>query len=97
VIEIVSFGGQLLSVPNHEIESLRTLVTSNVQFDPVPFVKEGAMVEVVNGPLRGIVGRFVRSGEHARLILSVDLITQAVSIEVEAADVRSPETLPALL
>ena len=38
--------------------------------------------------LRGIVGRLTRKGAHARLVLSVDLIGQAVSVEVDAADVR---------
>ena len=47
------------------------------------------MVEVVHGPLRGVIGRLVRKGSHARLVLSVDLIGQAVSVEVDAADVRA--------
>jgi transcriptional antiterminator NusG len=51
-------------------------------------VKEGMVVEVVHGPLRGVIGRLVRKGTHARLVLSVDLIGQAVSVEVDAADVK---------
>jgi len=31
----------------------------------------------------------VRKGPHARLVLSVDLIAQAVSVSVDAADVRA--------
>ena len=42
------------------------------------------------GPsLKGVFGRLVRKGAHARLILAVDLIGQAVSVEVDAADVRA--------
>ena len=48
----------------------------------------GTMVEVVHGPLRGVFGRLVRKGPRARLVLSVDLIGQAVSVEVDAADVK---------
>jgi transcription antitermination factor NusG len=51
-------------------------------------IKEGDMVEVKSGPLKGVVGRLVRKGSHARLVLSVNLIGQAVSVEVDAADVR---------
>ena len=36
-----------------------------------------------------VVGRLVRKGAHARLVLSVDLIGQAVSVEVDAADVKA--------
>jgi len=47
------------------------------------------MVEVVHGPLIGVIGRLVRKdAQRARLILSVDLIGQGVSVEVDAADVK---------
>ena len=43
-------------------------------------IHEGMMVEVVHGPLRGVVGRLMRKDSpRARLVLSVDLIGQAVS------------------
>ena len=47
------------------------------------------LVEVIHGPLRGVVGRLVRKGAHARLVLSVALIGQGVSVEVDAADVKA--------
>ena len=38
---------------------------------------------------RGVVGRLVRKDtQKARLVLSVDLIGQAVAVEVDAADVK---------
>ena len=63
-------------------------VESELQFDPCPLIREGMMVEVVHGPLKGVVGRLMRKGAHARLMLAVDLIGQAVSVEVDAADVK---------
>ena len=47
------------------------------------------MVEVKHGPLKGVVGRLQRKNDKARLVLSVDLIGQAVSVEVDAADVKA--------
>jgi len=88
VVSIVSFDGEIVPIPAHEIEGIRRLVESDLQFDPCPLIREGMMVEVVHGPLKGVVGRLVRKGAHARLVLSVDLIGQAVSVEVDAADVR---------
>ena len=46
------------------------------------------MAEGTHGRLRGVVGRLVRKGTHARLVLSVDMLGQAVSVEVDAADVK---------
>jgi transcription antitermination factor NusG len=88
VARIVSFNGHPAPIPEQEIESIRTLVTSGMQYDPCPLIKEGSLVEVVSGPLRGVVGRLEKKGAHARLVLSVDLIGRAVSVTVDAADVR---------
>ena len=87
-MNIVSFDGDIAPIPDFEIEGIRRLVQSDLQFDPCPLIHEGMMVEVVHGPLKGVVGRLLRKGAHARLILAVDLIGQAVSVEVDAADVK---------
>ena len=88
VVTLVSFQGQLTPIPDIEIDSIRVLVESELQFDPCPLIQEGDAVEVIQGPLRGVLGRLVRKGTHARLCLSVGLIGQGVSVEVDACDVR---------
>jgi transcriptional antiterminator NusG len=88
VVNIVSFEGKPSPIPEHEIEGIRRLVESELQYDPCPMIREGMMVEVKTGVLRGVIGRLIRKGAHARLVLSVDLIGQGVSVEVDAADVR---------
>ena len=88
VASVVSFDGEPAPVPDVEVESIRRLVTSELQFDPCPLIKEGSLVEVVHGPLKGVIGRLDRKGGHARLVLSVDLIGRAVAVTVDAADVR---------
>lgn len=88
VVNIVSFEGEPAPIPEHEIEGIRQLVESDLAYDPCPMIREGMMVEVMHGPLKGVAGRLVRKGARARLVLSVDLIGQAVSVEVDAADVR---------
>jgi len=88
VVSIVSVEGKPAAIPEQEIESIRTLVGSELQYDPCPLIREGMVVEVIHGALKGVVGRLVRKGTHARLILSVNLIGQGVSVEVDAADVK---------
>ncbi|MBI2833455.1 MAG: UpxY family transcription antiterminator [Acidobacteria bacterium] len=88
VVSIVSFDGEPAPIPAREIDGIKQLVESDLQYDPCPLIREGMMAEVVHGPLRGVIGRLVRKGPHARLVLSVDLIGQAVSVEVDAADVK---------
>ena len=88
VVNIVSIDGKPAPIPDHEIDGIRRLLESDLQYDPCPMIHEGMMVEVTHGALKGVVGRLVRKGAHARLILSVDLIGQGVSVEVDAADVK---------
>ena len=89
VVNIVSFDGDPAPIEPQEIDAIRRLVDTDLLYDPCPLIREGMMVEVVNGPLRGVVGRLVRKGAHARLVLSVNLIGQGVSVEVEAADIKA--------
>ena len=89
VVSIVSFNGDIAPIPDQEIDAIRRLVQSDLQYDPCPLIREGTMVEVVHGPLKGVFGRLTRKGAHARLVLAVDLIGQAVSVEVDASDIKA--------
>jgi transcription antitermination factor NusG len=89
VATVVSFDGKLAPIPDQEVDAIRRLVTSGLQYDPCPLIKEGDRVEVVHGPLKGVVGRLVRKGAHARLVLSVELISRAVMVTVDAADIKA--------
>ena len=89
VVNIVSIEGEPAAIPEHEIQAIRQLVESDLAYDPCPLIREGMKVEVAHGPLKGVVGRLSRKNDKARLVLSVDLIGQAVSVEVDAADVKA--------
>jgi transcriptional antiterminator NusG len=89
VVNIVSIEGEPAAIPEHEIQAIRQLVESDLAYDPCPLIREGMMVEVSHGPLKGVIGRLSRKNDKARLVLSVDLIGQAVSVEVDAADVKA--------
>ncbi len=85
----MSFDGKPAQIPDVELDSIRLLIGSELQYDPCPLIREGMMVAVVHGPLRGVVGRLMRKDtKRATLVLSVDLIGQGVSVEVDAADVK---------
>ena len=88
VATIVSFNGEIAPIPDGEIEAVRRLVESDLQYDPCPLISEGSRVEVIYGPLKGVTGLLVKKDRHARLVLSVDIIGRAVATSVDAADVR---------
>src|SRR5215470_916267 len=46
VVNIVAFDGEIAPIPGHEIDAIRRLVESDLQFDPCPLIREGMLVEV---------------------------------------------------
>jgi hypothetical protein len=65
---------------------------SGSSYEIYPYhLQEGMMVTVIRGPLQGLHGRFVRSAAGGRLVLAVNLIQQAASIDIAAADVALAE------
>ncbi len=88
VVQILGTNGHAIPVPDHEIESIRQLVTSTLPFDPHPYLREGMEVEVLQGPLAGVRGILVRKGGRARLVVAINVIQRAASVELDAAEVQ---------
>jgi transcription antitermination factor NusG len=84
VQSIVGLGQQAGIVTLAEIEAIRTLIATRLALEPCPFLKLGDRVRVVQGPLAGVEGILLRKKNRCRLVLSVDLLQQSVSTEVDA-------------
>ncbi len=89
VVRLVGSGGQPAPIPDDEIESLRKLITSSSDYVCCPCLREGMLVEVIQGPLQGVKGRLVREARPCRLVLNISLIQRAVTIEIDAASVAA--------
>ena len=88
VVRIIGFHGEPLPIPDEQIQAVKTLVFSTLPFDPHPYVVAGDRVRIIRGPLRGLTGFLAEKKTQCRLIVSVDLIQQAVSCEVDAMAVE---------
>lgn len=76
-------------VPAEQINALKKLVESKETIDPYPYIKDGNRVRIKEGPLSGVEGILVgRKGIH-NLVLSVDILQQGVSVQVEASIVEA--------
>lgn len=88
VVRILGFNGNPYPVPYGQIENIQKLVSSNLSFDPYKYFISGKEVIVVKGPLEGAKGKIIERRGNYRLILAVDLIQSAVSVEVDIDDVE---------
>jgi len=87
VAGIVSVCGNPAAIADNEIDSIRRVVASNLEYEASPDIAAGTRVEIVRGPLRGVVGRLSRIGSRTSLLVTVELISRAVSVQIEASDV----------
>lgn len=87
VVDIVGGGDRPEPIPAEEIEAIQQLMASTLRYDASPYLREGMMVEVTKGPLKGVRGLLVRKGKRHRLVIAVHLIQQAASVEMYDSDV----------
>jgi transcription termination/antitermination protein NusG len=74
-------------IPDHEIMSLKTLVTSPRNLDPVERLVPGKSVLVAAGPLKGAFGIVLEEPNgKRRLIVQIELLGRGVSAELSAED-----------
>jgi transcription termination/antitermination protein NusG len=87
-VRFVSHEGHAEPIPEEQILYVRKFLESSISIDPYPYMQVGTRVEVIAGPLKGIHGILVEKRGRFRFVLQVDLIRQAVSVEIDASDVR---------
>ena len=89
VVRILESDGKPVPIPEVQILGIQTLIRNGVPIMPCAYLKEGMKVRVVNGPLRGIEGILLKAqSQKHRLVLSVDILQQSVSVEIDELDVE---------
>jgi transcription antitermination factor NusG len=81
-MDIVKFGKTFVPVPDEEINSVRTIVSSPLLAKPCPYLNIGERVRVEVGPLAGVEGILLERKNDTRLVLSVNLLQRSIAIEV---------------
>jgi transcription antitermination factor NusG len=92
---IVGFVGNQtgpLPIPDQQIEDIRTVLTAGVECSVHPFLKEGDRVRVVRGALADVVGTLLHTNSTSRLLISIDMIRQSLSVNVLREDVELVST-----
>jgi transcription antitermination factor NusG len=86
-ISIVGSASGPWALPDAEVATLRHRVETR-KFQPHPYVAVGQKVRIKSGPLADMTGFLVRQSGGFRVVVSVEMIRQAVAVEVDAADVE---------
>jgi transcription antitermination factor NusG len=68
-----------------ELRQIHRALCAGHTLDPYPYLRQGITVEVREGPLHGVRGIVESRAQLARIILRVDILGQAVSLETDGA------------
>jgi transcription antitermination factor NusG len=84
-LSFITVEGVPAVIPDDQVEAVRILVTSELPYNPHPYLKVGRKVRVNYGPLEGCEGVLTRKKGLTRLVVSVHLLQRSIEAEVEAA------------
>jgi transcriptional antiterminator NusG len=76
------------SIPDEQIESIRTIVIRKVPIDDHPFLTVGQRIRVRSGALSGVEGILVAVKGSRTLVISVEPIQRSVCIRLDDYDVE---------
>ena len=86
VLHFVGNAGHGCRIPEAEIESIRTVLASDLTPTPWGFLRAGQRVRIRGGALHGVEGVLVECGR--RLVVSVGAIQRSMAIAVEGYEVE---------
>jgi transcription antitermination factor NusG len=92
VLGIVSNGTTDASVPEAEIDGIRTIAQSGRDLSPAPFLQRGERVVLAAGPMKGVEGTVLRQRGATRLVVSVSMLERALSVDVDVAWIKPCDT-----
>ncbi len=91
VVKILGTNGTPIPIPINEIDSVKTLLKSGLKYDPYPYLKSGMKVQVIRGPLQGIIGKINERLGKYKLLISIELIKRSISVEIDVKDIEPIE------
>ncbi|MBW6478680.1 MAG: UpxY family transcription antiterminator [Bacteroidales bacterium] len=82
-IRFVSFEGRPVEIPENQIENIKWILSADVVSQPLAEkIPQGAKVEIIKGPLRGLRAEMVHYNNRKKIVLRVDQLNQSVEIQI---------------
>lgn len=87
---LLYYLGKPAKVRDYEIQNLRILLQENLEFDKEEFVniQEGDKVEVIRGPLQGLIATSLEVSRTHKLIVEIESLEQRFVVHVPKSYVR---------
>lgn len=84
IVRVVGFEGRPVPVKDDEIASLMILDGTDRTVQNRAFIKKGEKVMIMEGPLKGLVGIFLRRKDQKdKVVVSVELLQRSLAVEID--------------
>lgn len=93
VVKIVSFGSTVPVLEDDEVDGLMLASRVDRCRRPVSLMDRGDIVEITQGPLAGLRGRYLFKKNKHLVVISVKLLNRAVAVELRHSDKDCAETI----
>jgi transcription antitermination factor NusG len=94
VARLVGISGKPMPIPEEQIVAVRTMMEHRLPCSPHPYLVEGMRVRIKCGLLAGTEGILIQRKQRHRLVINVDVIQQAMTIEVDSATIEPLDARP---
>ena len=89
VSSLVKFGEVIAIVQDEVVHAIKLAIDGGYQLTPAEYFIAGNAVEVIEGPMRGVKGIVAQLKGKDRLVIKIDAIQQALSIDIDTRFIKN--------
>ena len=86
---LVKFGEDIAIVQDEVIKAIKLAIDGGYKLTPAEYFIAGNEVEVIAGPMSGVKGIVVQLKGKDRLVIKIDAIQQALSIDIDSRFIKN--------
>ena len=84
-VRLLGFNSLPTPVSEKDLKAVRHFIEQEIAIDPYPYLAEGNRVYTRSGRFKGVEGFIVRKDKQMRLVISLDLLMQSISVKLDEA------------
>ena len=82
---IVKFGDKVITVEDKVVNSIKLALEGGYELHPMKYFTIGDQVEVIDGPMKGVVGIVENKLKNEnRLVIKIEALQQAVAVHINS-------------
>ncbi len=88
-VKFVSFEGNAVEIPEKQIEAIKWVLSTNIETEPLEEkIPEGSKVEVIKGPLMGLIAEMTRYNNKNIIMLRIEQLDKSIEVKIPRNHVR---------